>query len=407
MRDKVKKIKIVQDLLLNIMGSFILTGVSQLIVYPFLSDRLSVSHFGVILTLMGLANAIGTMFGASLNNTRLLNQYKDNSKTVGNYKYILKNTYIILITFGVISTIFFIKNISILEFFIFIMIPVFIMLRSYLNVYYRIELKYNFIFLHMAITGVGYCIGILLYNVIKLWPIIFLCGEICAFIFAYYTTNFRKEKVIKTKEYEYIKKEYIQLTLSNSIGSIMTYLDRLIINPILGASNVSIYFIASIIGKTLGIVLQPLASIILSYISKEKDVVGKRNFKIMLLMISIFGVSAYIISVLIAPSIIKVLYSDSFDLAVPYLNLANLSSIIMIMASLMQPISLKYCPLWWQMIIQGIYMCIYLILGILMMIDKELYGFCVASILANSIRLLLIIGVGYYYIFKKINFINI
>lgn len=395
--------KFFADLILNIMGSFMVTGVTQLIIYPILSEELDVASFGRILTLIGLCNALAVTFGSALNNSRLLNQNRYNKEANGNYKVLLKYTYFIITLISIIISIVFLKSMSFLESIIFIMVTIFTMLRGYMNVYYRMDFKYNYIFIHMLVTSVGYVVGLIIFSSIKSWPIVFLTGELFAFIFAYFTTNFKNEKGIKNSAYKNIRNQYVQLSISNSISNLMTYLDRFIINPILGASNVSIYFISSVIGKTIGIVLQPLASIVLTYISKSDNTNSKKIFKTMAFLVLIFGIGTFIITIPITPIAIRILYSDSYSLAEPYFNLANLASIIMIMGSLIQPVVLKFCPLWWQSIIQISYMTIYIVFGVILMLSNGLYGFCIIAIIANIVRLTLLITIGYYYIFLKNN----
>lgn len=392
--------KIIQDLILNIISSFIVTAILQIMVYPILSDKISDSLFGSVLTLTGLSNALGVMFGSSLNNIQLLNQNKYNTKS-GNYGILLKYTNLIVILLSIVIGFLFIKSIMIGELIIFIFIPLLTMLRAYMNIYYRLNLDYKNIFLHMLSTGLGYIVGLFLYSLINMWTIIFFTGELFAFIFAYLTTDFKKREKCKDENYMEIKNQYIQLVGANSVSNLLTYLDRFIINPILGANNVSLYFIASIVGKVVGIVLQPLSSIILTYISKLKNINERKLFTLIITIVGIFGIGIFMLTIYITPIVIKILYKDSFEAVKQYFNIANLSAILMVMGSLIQPLILKYCPMWWQGVIQSIYTLIYVVLGIIMMRRNGLQGFGIVAVLANLVRIAFLIFVGYYYLFIK------
>lgn len=392
----VSKKGIIQDLILNIAASFLLTAILQLIIFPGLSNKLSVSSFGTLLTLNGLSNAFGVMFGASLNNIQLLNQHNDK----GNYRILLNYTYIIILSISIVVSIMFTRDMNIIDGILFLSIPILTMLRSYMNVYYRIKINYKYIFIHTVVTGIGYITGLLIFRLIELWTVVFIIGELFAFTFAYRTTDFKREKCIRTDEYIDIRNQYTQLVIANSVANLLTYLDRLIINPILGAGNVAVYFIASMIGKTVGIVLQPISSIMLTYLSKIKTINEKKLFIAIVSIIIVFGGGVFLITIPTTPILVKLLYIDSFELAKPYFNLANLASILMIMGSLIQALVLRYCPIWWQSIIQIAYAIVYLGLGIIIMINYGLYGFCLVAILANLLRVILLISVGYYYIFK-------
>lgn len=392
--------KISSDLILNIIASFIMTGVSQIVVYPFLSNKLGSMAFGSLLTLMGLSNAIGVIFGNSLNNIKLLKQHQyEESDKKGDFKRLLLISQSIIIISIIIVSIIFKKQISIIESILLIIVTIFTMYRGYMNVYYRIDLNYRNILMHMTITALGYLIGILVYRLIRVWPIVFLCGELAAFIFALLTTRYRLESYERTLFYNETKKDFIQLALSNTMANLLLYLDRLLINPILGAVNVSVYFIASIVGKTLGIVLQPVSSIILTYISKVEKVDKRKLFVIMVSLITLFGAISYILSIPITPIITKILYKDSYLEAKPFFNIANLSVILMIVGNLVQPIILRYCAIIWQSIVQGVYTIIYLFLVIILMSNYGLMGFCVGAVIANLIRLIMFLVLGYIYVF--------
>lgn len=398
----ITKLKIMKDLSLNIIGSFIMTGITQIIIYPFLSNRLGEIAFGSLLTLMGLSNAIGVIFGSALNNIRLLKQHKyEKINNNGDFKILILISQVLIITSIITASIIFKDQITIIESVALILVTIFTMYRGYMNVYYRVDLNYTYIVLHMTITAVGYIVGTLVFRFIRVWPVVFLCGEIFAFIFAFLTTNFKDESIKKTVLYNETKKDFTQLVFSNTMANLLLYLDRLIINPILGAVNVSIYFVASIVGKTLGIVLQPLSSIVLTYISKVEKINKRKLFTIIVSVIILFGGISYMLSIPITPIIIKLLYRDSYLQAKPFYNISNLSVILMIMGNLTQPMILKYCPIIWQSIVQGIYTTIYLVLVIILMNKYGLMGFCIGSVIANLIRLSIFLILGYIYIFNE------
>lgn len=397
----INKKKVLGDIVFNIAGSLILTATLQLIIYPLLSKNLGDFKFGSLLTIIGISNVLGSMIGVSLNNVRLLNDnfYKQN-KNEDFLPLISRNSILITFAMGICLIILY-KQVTIFESIIILLIPILTMMRSFMNIYYRIDLNFKLILLHMLITSVGYVVGLIIYRLISIWPLVFLSGETFALIFALKTTSFKNEKYKKSNNYNRIKKESNLLITSNLISNLLVYLDRIIINPFLGAANVSVYFIASLIGKTMGIVLQPISSIILTYISKFNEKRGNLVFIYLNGIIIISSVIAFFIGIPLSPIIIKILYPENFNNAVGYFNIANLGAILSIAGTLLQPVTLKYCPLWWQSAIQFIYIVIYLVLCIVLMKSKHLYGFCIANVISNIIRYLMIFFVGLYYTILK------
>jgi O-antigen/teichoic acid export membrane protein len=404
-----KKFFILKDLMLNIIGMFFVTGILQLVVYPFLSRQVEPSNFGTILTVIGIGNALAVIFGSSLTNVKLLtqNEYVNELK-FKDFKALVLKSILLIVPIMTAVSILYSKQSSVIGIILVNVITILIMLRAYMVSYYRIELNYKLILYHLIITGLGYLFGILLYSVVKYWEVVFLSGEITAFIFAYKTTKYKNEEYKTSQLYKKTQNEYIQLIASSAITNVMVYIDRILINPILGAASVAIFFIASLMGKTLGLVLQPLASIILTYISKDLKIDKKKLFMYYSIVITVSGIFLYILSIVFTPTLIKLLYPQSFNDVKDYLNIANLGAIISILGSLIQPFLLKYCPLWWQPTIEILYGTIYILGGIVLMSFMQLYGFCLISVIANLIRLLGLLLVGIYYIYdlKKLKSYN-
>ena len=84
-----QRINFLQDVSLNIFASFMMTGILQIVVYPFLGSHMSADSYGLFLTLIGIVNIISVTLGNSLNNVRLLRDttYKEN-KTTGDFNLI-------------------------------------------------------------------------------------------------------------------------------------------------------------------------------------------------------------------------------------------------------------------------------------------------------------------------------
>ena len=58
----------------------------------------------------------------------------------------------------------------------------------------------------------------------------------------------------------------------------MLYLDRLLLLPILGGSAVSVYTVASFAGKSLGVLMTPMAGVLLSYYAQKDYVMTRKTF---------------------------------------------------------------------------------------------------------------------------------
>nr|WP_279011901.1 hypothetical protein [Vagococcus fluvialis] len=385
-----QKTQIIKDSLLNIIASLLFTLATQLIVYPLLGKELSPSEFGIVLTVVGLINAFGVIFGGSLNNIHLINNTNKNISEI-EYKILLKQAIFINTIIITVSLLFFIANLTLSNFLLLIITCNFILLRSYLTVYFRININYVQIFFHMLMTSLGYVIGIVFFYFIKNWAIIFFVGELISLLYLKkYIKTSTKNQVIKSENFKKLQKDYINLASSNSISNLMLYLDRLLLTPLLGPENVGVFFAASLFGKMAGIVLQPLSGVVLTYISSKNKLSKRSIYKILLFVSVIFGLFIFIFSVYATPVFINIFYPDFSEDIIDYYILANLASIILIMSNLLQPLTLKYCNIKWQIVIQGVYGFLYLLLGIALTISFGLLGFVYAVLISNISRFVII-----------------
>ncbi|WNF90841.1 lipopolysaccharide biosynthesis protein [Vagococcus fluvialis] len=388
-----KKNKIIGDMFLNLVSSLLLTSVLQLAVYPILSHNNLVSDFGNILTITGICNAIGIMFGVSLNNLLLLKNNEFEREVIKStfLKLTITST-ILCLLISQISMLPFISFLKTNNYLIMTIYILLLMFRSFLTVFYRINLNYKLIVKHTIITSLGYLIGLFLYKILNIWGLIFFTGELFSLLFLLMTVPI---KINKNDFYLpiniNIRNDFVNFFIASAIANLMLYLDRLLINPILGASQVAVFFAASVIGKLLSLVMQPFSSVMLSYLSKEKVEDGYKIFKKSIFIASVSGAVFFCISFYLTPYLLNILYRDLYQDAMTIYVLCNVLAIINNMSVILQPLTLKFCPTSWQRSIQIIYCISYFCLSIILMRYFGLVGFIIGNILSSIIKLFMII----------------
>lgn len=391
------KKKITKDFILNFLSSIVVTSVLQLIVYPILALKYNSNIYGSILTSMGIINTLGSL-GNTLNNTRLIMQSEYNDrKIVGDFNILLLFSNII------ISIIAIIINSIIFKYKIYINVflavySVLLSTVSYLETYYRIILDFKKILCLNISVAVGYLIGTVIVYFIGIWPIAFVFGQFFGLLFLLKHSDMYKEPYKRTALFNSALKKYIILVLSTLSTSVMVYLDRMIIYPLLGGEAVSNYTIASLFGKILGIIISPMAGVLLGYYTNKKFQLTRKRFwkinfeSIMLAIIFIFLANIF------APFAIQILYPGYLDKALKYVAYTNVSAAIGTLASIAQPAALAYAPTKWQLIKETVYGIVYICLGYFLIRTYNLVGFCIAGIFANIVRIIFQYIVGTYYI---------
>ncbi|WP_161796135.1 lipopolysaccharide biosynthesis protein [Clostridium perfringens] len=369
----------------------------QIIVYPVLARIFNSSSYGVLLTVMGIINTISVTVGNTLNNTRLIqNTNYEEKGFCGDFNAILLFSSIIgAILMWIIGNKMFHFSISIN---ILMMILVLLMsAKAYFIVAFRINLNFKSNFICNLFVAIGYIVGIVIVIITRLWPLIFIVAELFGLLWIYKDTDIYKESLKRTELFKPTMSKFLILLIVTLSTNVMLYLDRMIIYPILGSESVSIYTVAVFFGKTLGIIMTPIASVLLGYFAQKDYVMNLKNFWKTNLIVIIIAIVFMLFSLIAAPIATKILYPELFEQAKPYIFYANLAAVIGVIASMAQPAILKFVPTYCQLIKELLYAVIYLGAGVYLLNKYGLMGFCIVSILANFSKLLILYLIGTIY----------
>lgn len=183
------------------------------------------------------------------------------------------------------------------------------------------------------------------------------------------------------------------IMLAAIISTLMTYMDRFFIYPVLGVEQVSIYNVASFLGKTAGIVMTPIAGVLLTYYAKEAKITIKQ-FYTRTGVFTIIALVFYLFIFVVGKPITKILYLTLIEDAASYFAIANLGATVFILGNTIQPILLRFCEAKWQLIIQGLYFVLYILFGLIGMYESSLLGFCYAVLIVNFIKIIFMLCVA-------------
>lgn len=391
---------IFRDFILNILASLILTIATQLIAYPYLSRILSGDEYGLILTVMGIANAVGVSLGNPLNNTRILLQPEYDKKNLnGDYNplfsaCLIVNVFVIAILTTVVLQKFDFTVIGC------VVISILILFRSYYSASYRIIINYKKNLYSNVFGFVGYIFGVIITSYTKVWVFTFIFGELFSCIYIYFTAKIVHDNFQLTSLFKKSARKYIIIMSAAILSTMMMYMDRFFIYPLLGAEQVSIYTVASYLGKTAGIVMTPIAGVLLSYYAKEAKLTIKQFYK----RTGLFTVVAllfYLMTLLVGVPITRILYPTLLDSALQYFAIANLAATIAVLGNTIQPTLLRFCKAKWQPIIQGVYFVLYLLLGYIGMKQNGLMGFCFSVLTVNTLKIFLMLCITTVSLYKN------
>ena len=379
------------DVIYSILASGIITVVTTLIVNPYVAKQFNAADYGLVLSLAAVVTAVSAILGNTLNNVRLIeNAREDPNQHRLNYRVIILFSSIFsMLVIALVNMILY--NAPIITMLLLMVFALTATLKNYYIVVFRIKINTKKNFIMSVIVSISYIAAIFIPYIHLLWPLIYIVGELVSLIYIKLYTEIPVE-VLKTDiRFKKIMKAYFIIILSSIVANVVLYLDRLLIFPILGSEYVTIYSVSTIYSKMFSIILAPISSLILSYISQSAFKMTKKLYNIILYATLISSVGFILTVPIFAPWITNILYPQFFDLSATYFMIGAIGVMIGNIALILNPIVLRYAKTRWQLYISLIYGVIYITLSVVLMNLYGLYGFYLSVIVSNTVRGIILI----------------
>jgi O-antigen/teichoic acid export membrane protein len=259
----------------TIAGGLLMNGVLQAVVYPLLNRQMGSEPLGALLFIMGVLGILSPSVGQALNTSRLVVR-RTSDVTNGDY-----NT--LLLVFGVIGGVItliicrtsFGNAGAAAATFVLLMLMIF---RYYGDVEYRLSLHYEKYFIYYAVLTAGYLVGFALYYVTKIWFFIFIVGEGAALVYLTITGSVFKNFLVRSRYFRTAAERGTFLMFSYVITNLTLNIDRLALKFLIDDLAVTKYYVASLLGKTLILLVTPVNTIIISFLTKRKKELDKREY---------------------------------------------------------------------------------------------------------------------------------
>lgn len=255
---------------------------------------------------------------------------------------------------------------------------------------FRIVLNYKSILINNLFLGAGYLFGLLIFFVFEYWQLVYLFGALFSLIYITRYSDLLQESYKTTLFFKETLYETIILFISVFLKSMMTYADKLLLFPLVGASAVSIYYSANLMGKIISMAITPISSVMLSYLAKMK-IMKTKSFNLILLFTSILGVIGYVIILFISQPILEILYPAWANESLKLIPVTTATVIVGVISSVIHPIILRFNHINWQLWINLLNLVIYVVCAFIFYNYFGLLGFCVGMLIANVIKLLIMI----------------
>ena len=390
--------KFATDFIWSIAALVTMNGVLQIFVYPLLNRQLGEAAFGNVLYVLGIVAVFAPSVGLAANNIRLV---ESRERQVSNGDSLLAMLPLLavsgIIFFAVCNGYF----VGVSDYIMAALLIVLTTLRYYGDVEYRMTLNYKGYFVYYLVLSLGYVIGVLLYPLTKSWLLCFLLGEAAVWLLLVVKGHIYKP--LKRSENTFaVSKKVLVLAASYLLVNMVLNLDRVLLQHLIESSTVTVYYVASLLGKTAALLVGPLNGVVIGHLTKGKTKpITKKSFTLVSLAVLLVSAVLFAGISIVMPVFVKLLYPDIYTSVLSVSTLANISQIICFASSLLLTIMLTFCSERWQLVIQLIYAIVFLGLSVLFTNSNGLQGFVTASLAANTLRLVFTVGAGLAILIKK------
>lgn len=386
--------RIIKDMSINIVSSALPILILQFLIFPQISLDIGKDNFGEMVVIITLFTIVGFPIGNSLNNIKLLEAKNTTINKENDFGQILILGAIFSSFLLVIINLFFIKFNLVLI----LIITILLLLMEFLTVEYRIKLNFKGIFFTNVFLVIGYLVGLYLFRLDTHWEYIYILGYLFAVVFIFTTSNaqvnfsnlYKKSDLFKSR-----LKSYSILYGSNLLRNIVNHADKIIIYPLLGPIATGIYYIASILGKVINMIVTPLNTVLLSYLVKHERLRISVLNKI-LFYATIFGVLMYFILIYIMKKILIFIYPSYYTDVVPLLMYTIITAVITSLITLITSFNLKFNNIVYQIWISIFNLVTYFvlvpILAYFYLLKGYVIGILILKILNFTLSLILLYG---------------
>lgn len=371
-----KAVNIFKDLFLSVLAYALSAVTLTFVVQPVMARVVDDDVYGRFLTLLSVIRLLVGMFITSLSSLRMLRDREYTEKGLkGDFNFQL------LLSMGlsalILAVILYVYQCrSVVEYVLCLITMFLIMVHDYFSVYYRVVIQYNKLVIDNFLIVIGYGVGLLIYCfVTPVWQIVMISGYVFGTVYVVFTSPYCRETVKRTPLYGQTLKKHGQIGASILLKDAINYCDRLVIYPILGGGQVSVYSAAAVVGKVIQLVSAPAQNVLLSYIVHQNGINKKSLKKILMLSVPAFVV-LYAAMYLVGRILLPIMYPQYADAAAGILWIILLAIIFNAIAAMFSTILLRFDKMSIQIWIPLTRLICYLACALPLVGTFGLMGFC-------------------------------
>ncbi|MBQ9097929.1 MAG: hypothetical protein IJY50_00670 [Clostridia bacterium] len=383
------------DSVWSLMGLVLMNAVAQIAAYPLLARVFGQEGYGNIQYLLAYVNIITVSVGSAANLARMTSPAEERMQNNGDYNLVLLAVALLGIPFVLLIRVFGGVAMDTATTVCYYALFVAMAFRYYADVSYKLTLRYRRYFMYYLFISVGYGLGAFLVWKTQIWPLALLPGELMGILFAYLADDTLRRRAFKpSPAIGRVMRCILILFVSEGISNIIFNVDRLILKFLIGASAVTVYYLATLVGKTVSLVITPLNGVLIGYLARYEGKLTRRMMKwVTLISLASFAVFTGV-CVLGGYIVLLWLYPNELEIVTPYLLLGSLAQVIFFITGIVMVLLIRFAKKSYQIYINGLFGVCFFGIGIPATVFGGLWGFAVAMVAANLIRWLAAIYLG-------------
>lgn len=384
--------KLSMDFIYSMLGIVIFNATIQLLVYPTVERSMGTAAFGNALTLLSVVSVVATSFGSAANYSRMLANAQHPTIN-GDYNRFLGVVSLLSIAVSIIALSLF-DSLNVILVLTFPLLMIFSIFRYYADVPFRLKLNYKNYFLYYLAASVGYAAGAYLFKSAETWALAFAVGELTALAFACIKSDiFKRPWLDKSEYYRTNVKALTALSVSNLLSNLVLNADRFLIRLTIGAEMVTVFYVSTLIGKTISMVGTPLNSVLIGYLSKAK--LNRRHIAIAALISVTVVVLGTLVCWVGSIIVIRFLYPSVYETARPFFLLGNLSQIFFFISNTLMVLVMCICGEDMSLKVSILHIVLFCVLVVPGGLIWGMWGIIIALAAVNMVKYLAILAIAW------------
>lgn len=388
--------RLISDSVYSLMGLVLMNAVAQIVVFPLYSRKFGNVGYGDLQYLMAYVNVLAVSVGSAANYARVVSPLSEREGNAGDYNVLLALVSLLGLPFTYLVWRFGGAPMDKTTYVCYFLLFVAMTFRYYADVAYKITLRYRSYFVYYAVIAVGYGIGAVLVAKTGIWPLGLLVGEALGVLYAYLTERLLHRRGLKlSPAWRATLRAVLILFLSEGVANLILNVDRILLKLLVGASAVTVYYLATLVGKVMAVVAAPLSGVLIGYLTRYEGKLQRRAMRY-LAWGSLASVAVLTALCTLGGALaVWILYPAELGMVKDFLWLGSLAQVLYVVSGVMMVVLIRFAKKSYQVAINAVFGVCFFGLGISATLAFGLWGFAVAMVLACAVRFLLAILLGY------------